>query len=91
MCLRKNSNITSLADFEWVAFASRGNTDTDLRTMWKTVFTNKKTEIFEVIWNNQSLRKDLFGNRAKANAENYFLNLIDGAENYKLFNFIKSE
>ena len=49
MCLRRNSNITTLADFEWVAFASRGNTDTDLRTMWKTVFTNKKTEIFEAM------------------------------------------
>jgi len=46
-------NISILSEFEWVAYANRGNTTTDLKTMWKKVFSNTdasqgptKTQIF---------------------------------------------
>ncbi|MFN8437339.1 MAG: hypothetical protein U0V72_06810 [Cytophagales bacterium] len=81
-------NITTLADFEWVAFASRGNTDADLRTMWKTVFTNKKTEIFEAM--KPELRESLFGDISESKQVKEFEKLITNLDS-NLYRFIKGE
>lgn len=92
------SKISKLEEYNWVAYLERFgenatavSAEAHLKGLWKKVFTSKKTEIFETIWGNQNLKNSLFGNRGKTAAENYFNTLVDGAENNKIYSFIKSE
>ncbi|MBK8080267.1 MAG: hypothetical protein IPK25_08290 [Saprospiraceae bacterium] len=66
--------------------------ETQVKQAFKELFEAKRPEIFDVIWDSQNnLKIDLFGNRNRSAAESYFNQLINGAENNKLYSFIKSE
>jgi len=98
-------NISRLSEFEWVAFANRGNTTTDLKIMWKNVLynstgnnlTTRGQQAFDTIWGNMNLRNDIFGaGISRSDAQLDFVDLITELDNPnvtnpKLYSFIKSE
>lgn len=78
---------------------------TNVKNLWQKAFKNQdpdlgptQTDIFETIWQNQSLREDLFPELPPSPSpqqkiqylNNQFKNLTEST-NSKLYNFIKSE
>ncbi|MFA0964006.1 hypothetical protein AB9P05_19520 [Roseivirga sp. BDSF3-8] len=90
-------NIKSLDDLEWKAgldkLKNKGWTDGNalfhMKEQWKSVFENKADVIFDVIWENQSLRSSLFGNLASSqtNSRVFFNALVQNTDE-KIFKFV---
>ena len=84
-------DISEIDELQYIFNGSKAS-ETQVKQAFKGLFVAKKPEIFDVIWESQNnLKIDLFGNRTRSAAESYFDQLIDGVENNKLYNFIKSE
>lgn len=98
-------NIATIDDLQWIAhfkklqaggWSTQAIAQTNLKNMWKTVFQKRKTEIFNTIWDNQSLRGSLFPNLPTEITpivkQQYFTNQFDNLVNTTesiLYNFIK--
>jgi len=63
-----------------------------MNEQWKSIFQNKSDDIFDVIWENESLKTSLFGNLAskQTNARRAFNALVDSGD-IKIFKFIVVE
>ena len=62
-----------------------------MKGQWKSVFQSKADEIFEVIWDNQSLKNSLFDSGlTKAEAKLDFIDMVSSTDD-ALFKFIKME
>jgi len=85
-------NISSLSEFEWVAFANRDNDATSLKTMWKNVFVTKADDMFKSVEDGGLgiiKIKQLFGNDVDDVSD--FLDLIEDVSSNPIYDFIKAE
>ena len=88
--IRYLENSTDMSSLKYV-FNGGKATESQVKLAFKELFQTKKTEIFEVIWENQSLRNDLFGvDVSRSDAILDFDDLILSTDS-KLYDFIKSQ
>lgn len=92
-------NVKSMDDLEWKAgfdklkstWGSEANALTEMKKQWKAVVQSKSDEVFDVIWDNQSLRNSMFApGLEKVNVKADFLDMIKDTSD-SFFNFIKVE
>ena len=90
-------SIKNIDDLEWKAgldkLKNKGWTDanalSNMKEQWQSVFKNKSDEIFEVIWENESLRNSLFGNLASSQTNSrYLFNSLVQKTDDKIFKFV---
>lgn len=84
------TDITSIEKLAYVVNTTKA-TQSEIKLAFKELFLAKKEEIFDVIWNNPLLRNDLFEGNGIEISKTIFTDLINGANNNKLYNFIKTE
>lgn len=83
-------SISSLDELNYIFNKTKLNLE-DAKSGMMSFFKkgNNSAEIFEVIWNNQNLRKDLFSQRNYDTAKDYFIKTLVNDSDSKLYKFIK--
>mgnify|MGYP007106197887 CR=1 FL=1 len=83
-------DISEIDELQYIFNSSKAS-ETQVKDAFKELFVAKKVEIFDVIWENQSLRDNVFGpDILKIDAESDFVDLINSIDS-KLYNFIKAQ
>lgn len=80
-----------IGKINYVFDAKKFNNRNKIMEQFQTMYQKNIDDVFDVIWNNQSLRNSLFDNRNNNAAKNYFRELVQGSDNNRLYNFIISE
>lgn len=90
-------NINSIDDFTWElkwaknksVWSSTSQAEIAMKEKWKVIFLNREQEIFEIIWNNQNFRNNIFEiNISRIDAELDFHDFISNSSSI-IYNFIK--
>ena len=97
MIFKKGNKVWCLDDFTWElkwaknksVWSSTSQAEIAMKEKWKVIFLNREQEIFEIIWNNQNFRNNIFEiNISRIDAELDFHDFISNSSSI-IYNFIK--
>ena len=85
--LRYLENTNSLDNLRYV-FNGTKVTEQEILAAFQDLFEIKTSEIFEVVWSNQSLRNDLFGNMDEVEEAYSLFSVLISDTDSKLYSFV---